>query len=150
MLESFGQGPGRRAKEKVNSSNRFWVLQDKKTTRKSPQTSLQLAKSAAKFALDKKAENITVLDMRDVVNFCDFFVIAGGTSTRHSQSIAEGVIEGVEKSGAKVSRKEGFQEGAWVLVDLGNVVVHVFENETREFYGLDHLWQDAKVVNWKR
>ncbi len=125
-------------------------MQAKKTTKKAPQTSLQLAKSAAKFALDMKAENITVLDMHDVVNFCDFFVIATGTSTRHAQSIAEGVIEGFEGVGAKVSRKEGFKEGVWVLVDFGNVVVHVFEKETREFYGLDHLWQDAKPVTFKR
>ncbi len=122
----------------------------KKTIKKAPQTSLQLAKSAAKFALDMKAEDITVLDMREVVNFCDFFVIASGTSTRHTQSIAEGVIEGFEGTSAKIRRKEGFREGVWVLVDFGNVVVHVFEKETREFYGLDHLWQDAKIVSFKR
>jgi ribosome-associated protein len=125
-------------------------LEAKRTTKKTPQTSLQLAKSAAVFASEKKAENIAILDMRDVVNFCDFFVIASGTSTRHAQSIAEGVIEGFQGVGAKVSRKEGFKEGVWVLVDFGNVVVHVFEKETREFYGLDHLWQDAKIVNYKR
>ncbi len=111
---------------------------------------MQLAKSAAKFASAKKAEDVSVLDMRNVVNFCDFFVIATGTSTRHAQAIAEGVIEGFEGVGAKVSRKEGFREGVWVLVDFGNVVVHVFEKETREFYGLDHLWQEAKPVAWKR
>ncbi len=125
-------------------------MEAKRTTKKTPQTSLQLAKSAAVFASEKKAENIAILDMRDVVNFCDFFVIASGTSTRHAQSIAEGVIEGFQGVGAKVSRKEGFKEGVWVLVDFGNVVVHVFEKETREFYGLDHLWQDAKIVNYKR
>ncbi len=125
-------------------------MEAKRTTKKTPQTSLQFAKSAAVFASEKKAENITILDMRNVVNFCDFFVIASGTSTRHTQSIAEGVIEGFEGVGAKVSRKEGFKEGVWVLVDFGNVVVHVFEKETREFYGLDHLWQDAKIVNYKR
>ncbi len=122
----------------------------KRTVKKAPQTSLQIAKTAAQFASDIKAENITVLDMRDVVNFCDFFVIASGTSTRHAQSIAEGVIDGFKELGSRISRKEGLREGVWVLVDVGSVVVHVFEKETREFYGLDHLWQDAKPVNWKR
>lgn len=124
-------------------------MQAKKTTKKAPQTSLQLAKLAAKFASEKKAEDVTVLDMRTVANFCDFFVIASATSTRHAQSIAEAVIEGFAGEGSKVKRKEGFQEGVWVLVDFGSIVVHVFEKETREFYSLDHLWQDAKVVKFK-
>jgi ribosome-associated protein len=126
-------------------------LQVKRTIKKkAPQTSLQIAKTAAKFAADKKAEDIAVLDMRDVVNFCDFFVIASGTSTRHAQAIAQGVVDDFKDLGAKISRKEGMQQGVWVLVDVGSVVVHVFEKETREFYGLDHLWQDAKKVAWKR
>ncbi len=126
-------------------------MQVKRTIKKkAPQTSLQIAKTAAKFAADKKAEDIAVLDMRDVVNFCDFFVIASGTSTRHAQAIAQGVVDDFKDLGAKISRKEGMQQGVWVLVDVGSVVVHVFEKETREFYGLDHLWQDAKKVAWKR
>ena len=142
MLESFGQGPGREIKQKVSSLER--------DIKKSSLTSLKLAKTAAKFASDKKAEDITVLDMRHVVNFCDFFVIATGNSTRQAQAIAEGVVEGFEELGTKISRKEGFREGHWVLVDVGSVLIHVFERETREFYGLDHLWQDAKPVNWQK
>ncbi|MCB9757996.1 MAG: ribosome silencing factor [Candidatus Omnitrophica bacterium] len=126
-------------------------MQVKRTIKKKAvQTSLQIAKTAAKFAADKKAEDITVMDMRGVVNFCDFFVIASGTSTRHAQAIAEGVVDDFKDLGTRISRKEGMQQGVWVLVDLGSVVVHVFEKETREFYGLDHLWQDAKKVVWKR
>lgn len=125
-------------------------MEAKRTLKKAPQTSLQIAKTAAKFASEIKAEEITVLDMRQVVNFCDFFVIASGTSTRHAQSIAEGVVDGFASLGLKVRRKEGHREGVWVLVDIGDVVIHVFEKETREFYGLDHLWQDAKPVKWKR
>lgn len=125
-------------------------MEAKRTIKKAPQTSLQLAKQAAKFALEKKAEDIAILDMRGVVNFCDFFVIASGTSTRQAQAIAEGVVDGFEALGAKIGRKEGFREGVWVLVDVGDVVIHVFEKETREFYGLDHLWQDAKLVKVPR
>lgn len=125
-------------------------MESKRIIKKTPLTSLKLAKTAAKLASDKKAEDITVLDMRHVVNFCDYFVIATGTSTRQAQSIAEGVAEGFEQLGAKITRKEGFREGHWVLVDVGDVVVHVFEKETRDFYGLDHLWQDAKPVKWEK
>ena len=125
-------------------------MESKRIIKKAPQTSLQIAKTAAKFASETKAEDITVLDMRQVVNFCDFFVIASGTSTRHAQSIAEGVMDGFRDLGSRISRKEGLREGVWVLVDVGSVVIHVFEKGTREFYGLDHLWQDAKQVNWKR
>jgi len=120
-----------------------------KRTIKAPQTSLQAAKLAAKFASEIKAEEITILDMREVVNFCDFFVIASGTSTRQAQAIAQGVVDGFEAIGSKISRKEGFRQGVWVLVDVGDVVIHVFEKETREFYGLDHLWQDAKPIKFK-
>lgn len=125
-------------------------MKAKRTLKKSPQTSLQLAKTAAKFASEKKAEDITVLDMRNVVNFCDYFVIATGTSTKQAQAIAESVVEGFEKLGTKINRKEGFREGVWVLVDVGDVVIHVFEKETRDFYALDRLWQDAKMVDIKR
>jgi len=121
-----------------------------KRNTKTPLTSLKLAKTAAKFASEKKAEDITVLDMRNVVNFCDFFVIASGTSSRQAQAIAEGVADGFETLGTKISRKEGYRDGLWVVVDVGSVIVHVFEKGTREFYGLDHLWQDAKSVNWKK
>lgn len=122
----------------------------KRNIKKTPLTSLKLAKAAAGFASEKKAEDITVLDMRGVVNFCDFFVIASGTSTRQAQSIAEGVADGFEDLGTRITRKEGYRDGLWVLVDVGSVIVHVFEKATREFYGLDHLWQDAKPVNWKK
>ena len=79
-------------------------MQVKRTIKKkAPQTSLQIAKTAAKFAADKKAEDITVLDMRDVVNFCDFFVIASGTSTRHAQAIAQGVVDDFKDLGTRIN-----------------------------------------------
>ena len=112
-------------------------------------TPLKLAKAVAGFASEIKAEEITILDMRKVANFCDFFVIATGTSTRHVRSIAEGIEEKLEEGGLKVRYKQGHKEGRWVLVDLGHIVVHVFDAESREFYGLDYLWQEAKVVKWE-
>ena len=120
-------------------------------------TSRQLAKCAAKFADDKKAQDIVILDMRGLANFCDYFVISTGTSDRHVKSIAEGIDEGLAGLGihAHGTRNlKGFGalpspaslEGAWVLLDMGDVVAHVFEPQARAFYGLEHLWQDAPKI----
>jgi len=95
--------------------------------------------------------------MRGLVNFCDYFVISTGTSDRHVRSIADGIDEALEKMGIhahKAKNLKGFaafsstdvSEGAWVLLDMGDVVAHVFEPQSREFYGLEHLWQDAPKV----
>jgi ribosome-associated protein len=138
--------------------------------------SLELAKKAAHFCADKKAENIVVLDMREIVNFCDYFVLCTATSSRHIKAVADGVDEGLHQFGIKIKFKQGLDgagrsrsftfaraasaansdapaidesNGRWVLLDMGDVVVHVFENESREFYGLDHLWQEAVPVTWQ-
>ena len=122
-------------------------------------TSKQLANKIAQLAFDKKAQDILILDMRGLVNFCDYFVLATGTSDRQVKAIAEGIEEGLEDIGIDAhlgKNKNRFQAtdssqgiGAWVLLDMGDVVAHVFEPNAREFYGLEHLWQDAPKVNYK-
>jgi ribosome-associated protein len=96
--------------------------------------------------------------MRGMVNFCDFFVIATGTSDRHVKSITEGIDEGLRELGIRSHQAKGLKgfssadisEGAWMLLDMGDVVAHVFEPNSREFYGLEHLWQDAPKVDFKK
>lgn len=112
-------------------------------------TSLQLAKVMARLAHDKKAVEITVLDMRKVANFCDFFVLCNGTSDRHIRAVAQGISDGLEEQGERVSSRAGFKDAHWVVLDAGDVIAHVFDEEAREFYGLDHLWQEAKQVKWQ-
>ena len=112
------------------------------------QTALILAKTVAALADDKKAENIVLLDMRPVANFCDFFVLCTGTSDRHVKAIADGIDLGLAESGEGVRRKQGLKDCRWIVLDLGHVVVHVFDPEYREFYGLDYLWQEAKKIKW--
>jgi ribosome-associated protein len=119
----------------------------------------RLAQKVAEFADDTKAQDIVILDMRELVNFCDFFVIATGTSDRQVKAIAQGIEEGLGESGvqAKVSRagrslgeiQYSQENGAWVLLDMGDVVAHVFESQAREFYALEHLWQDAPKTEYK-
>ena len=85
--------------------------------------------------------------MRKRVNFCDYFVICSGNSDRHALSIAQGIQEGVEALGLTAPHLQGARDAKWVVLDFGNIIVHVFEKQTREFYGLDYLWQDAKKID---
>jgi len=85
--------------------------------------------------------------MRSIANFCDYFVICSGTSDRQVKAIARGIIEGLEEFGEKVLFKQGMQEGRWIVLDVGNVVTHIFDKDAREFYGMDYLWQEAKQIS---
>ncbi len=117
---------------------------------------MQLVQSVVKYAQDKKAEDIRILDMRSVANFCDYFVICTGTSDRQVKAIADGIDQGLDEIGIAIRYKQGlkgaiqqFGEGAigsWALLDMGNVVVHVFEPDAREFYNLEYLWRDALEI----
>ncbi|MCR4337144.1 MAG: ribosome silencing factor, partial [Candidatus Omnitrophica bacterium] len=111
-------------------------------------TGLKLAREVAKFASDVKAENIQIMDMRKAANFCDYFVLCTGHVDRQVRAIAQRIQDGLEEVGLKAGYLQGMKSGHWILIDLGDVVVHVFDQESREFYGLDHLWQDAKKVKW--
>ena len=89
-----------------------------------------------------------ILDMRKLVNFCDYFVLCSGTSDRHVAAIAEGVEEELKKLGVSVPFKDGLRNAHWVVYDAGDVVLHFFQKEFREFYNLEYLWQEAKQVKW--
>lgn len=85
-----------------------------------------------------------------MVNFCDYFVIASATSDRRTRAVAQGIEDGLFELGLKVCYRQGLTEGRWALLDTGDIVVHVFEAKLREFYGLEHLWQEAPRVNWQK
>ena len=127
--------------------------------RKKVLASQRLAKKVAAFAGDMKAQDIVILDMRALVNFCDYFVIATGTSDRQAKAIAEGIEEKLGAQGIETHFSHTFkvlrglqfsqENGTWVLLDMGDVVAHIFEPRAREFYGLEHLWQDAVKIEYK-
>ncbi len=102
-----------------------------------------LARLCAGAALDKKAADPVVLDLRGLTSIADWFVIVSATSDRHLQTVAENVVEAVEKMGRRPMGKEGLGGGRWALVDLGEVVVHVFHQQAREYYDLERIWTDA-------
>ena len=114
--------------------------------------SVRRARAAARTAEDNRAENIVVLDMRKITPVFDYFVIATGNSRRQLHAISE-EIEHVLEDELKDKRMgiEGYQESRWILLDYGNVVVHLFDAETREFYALEDFWSEAQRVPlpWK-
>jgi ribosome-associated protein len=105
----------------------------------------KLAHLAGKFALEKKATDVKILDLRKLSTICDFFVICSASVDIHAKAIADSIIEKLEEKGIKVWHHEGYQACRWVLLDYVDVVVHIFLNEVREFYELEKLWGDAKV-----
>lgn len=106
-----------------------------------------MARICARVALDAKAEDLVVLDVKGISSFTDYFVIMNGRSTRHVQGLAETIEAEMRSKRINASHAEGMQEGMWVLLDFNDVVVHIFYHEQRKFYDLESLWHDAKAVN---
>ena len=109
--------------------------------------SLQLATAIAKVLDKKKASDVKVLKVRDLTVLTDYFVIATGTSSTHVKSLAEEVEFQLGEQGVKPLRTEGYDSKNWILLDYGEVIVHVFYPEARSFYDLEHLWADAEPVD---
>ena len=104
---------------------------------------------AAYAIFSKKGMDIVLLDVEGLFVLSDVFVIATGTSRPHVQSLAEHVEERMSQElGIKPLRSEGRAEAEWVLLDFGDVIVHLFQASAREFYGLERLWADAEKVDW--
>jgi ribosome-associated protein len=98
---------------------------------------------AAQAALDKKAEDVLVLDVRGLTSYADYFVVMTADSERQAGAIADAVDERLEGQGATKVGVEGYESGRWILIDYGDVVAHVFNREARGFYDLEGLWADA-------
>lgn len=98
---------------------------------------------AVNAALEKKAKNIVILNIKNVTSFADYTVICSGTSDRQVQSIAASIEESMKKAGALPLGIEGEKGGRWVLMDYADMVVHVFYEPVREFYDIERLWSDA-------
>jgi ribosome-associated protein len=96
-----------------------------------------------RFALDKKACDLVVLDVHEHTSIADYFVLCSGRSDRQVQSIAQGIAENAAEEGFKPFAAEGTQRGHWALIDFSDVIVHVFYEPVREFYDLDGLWGHA-------
>lgn len=112
-------------------------------------TATEKAKRAAGLAAEKKALDVTVLEIGRVSLITDYFIIMSGSSQRHVQSLADFILEEFKNADIKLLNQAGYREGRWVLLDYGDLVIHIFQEEERKFYNLERLWGNApKVDKW--
>ena len=104
------------------------------------------ARLGARAALAKKAEDLMILDLHGISGVTDFFLICSGRSTAQLQTIADAVAEQLKGEGIQPLHREGLPESGWLLIDYGDVVMHVFLGATRRFYALERLWGDAPQI----
>jgi ribosome-associated protein len=109
-------------------------------------TSQEKAELIAQAADEKKAENVVVLEVTPLTLMTDFFVICSGNSNVQLRAIADNILEKAKKAGIKDKRVEGYGPGGWILLDYGDVVVHIMMEEERTYYRLEDLWKEAAVV----
>jgi len=104
-------------------------------------------REAVRAALDRKAVNLTVLDVRKICSFADYFIICSGTSTRHTRAISDAIEEHLKKDlGLTPAHLEGYTQSEWILMDYFDFVIHIFLEPAREFYDLERLWKSAPRV----
>ena len=108
--------------------------------------STDMVKLAVAALEDKKAEDIQILDISKISTIADYFIIASGSNRNQVQAMSDNVEEKLGRAGYEPKRIEGFQSADWVLMDYIDVIVHVFSRESRDFYDLERIWRDGKVV----
>lgn len=107
---------------------------------------LDLARAAANIALDGLAQEAVILGMEKVASFCDYFVICEGRSVLHVEAMKERITEKLRERGLRPASIEGGRNASWIVLDYGEVVVHIFDQPTRRFYDLEGLWADAERI----
>ncbi len=107
----------------------------------------RLLEIAYNAAVDKKAVNPVILDLRNLSGVTDFFLVCSGQSQVQVRAIADNILDNINEYGFKLPPKEGYQSGLWVLLDFGQVVIHILQEREREFYALEQLWHDAKLMD---
>jgi len=105
----------------------------------------ELLKAAVRAADDKRAEDIVVLNMQGLSLIADYFIICHGNSDKQVQAIAREMKDAAQEAGIEVKKMEGFDEAKWILVDMGDVIAHVFHRDDRSYYNLERLWGDAPL-----
>ncbi len=142
--ERGAPAPGRRPKSARELAERLDVAPPPAPARvERPDSSRPRAEEIARAGLDKKAEDVLVLDVRGLTSYADYFVLMTADSDRQAGAIADHVDETLKKGGATKVGTEGYEGGRWILIDYGDVVTHVFGREARGFYDLEGLWADA-------
>lgn len=107
---------------------------------------LEIVKKAVAALEDKKAEDITVIDIHEVSSIADYFIIANGSNQNQLTAMQDAVDEAMYKSGLHARQIEGNQNSTWILIDYNDIIVHLFSKEDRLFYDLERIWKDGKVI----
>lgn len=110
------------------------------------QRSMEMAKLAIEALEEKKAEDIRVIDISEVSVIADYFLIAGGNNRNQIQTLCDNVEEKLGRAGYLCRQKEGYDTANWILMDFGDVIVHIFDKENRLLYDLERIWRDGKMV----
>jgi ribosome-associated protein len=109
--------------------------------------SAELARIAISALEDKKAEDVRVIDIGDVSVLADYFIIANGNNRTQVQAMADEVEQRLGRAGAEPKQIEGYQTGNWVLLDFGDVIIHIFDAQNRLFYDLERIWKDGRQID---
>jgi ribosome-associated protein len=107
---------------------------------------IDIVKNAVEALRDKKAEDVTVIDIREVSSIADYFIIANGTNQNQLTAMQDAVDETLYKAGLKVKQVEGNNHSTWILMDYQDIIVHLFSKEDRLFYDLERIWRDGKII----
>ena len=133
--------------EARQSTARSLIAESPTSTARNADRSLQLALTAARTASENRGRDIVILDMRELTPEFDYFVLVTGTSRRQLHAISEDIDHALEDDlGDKRMSIEGYRESRWIVLDYGSVVIHMFDEQTREYYALEQLWTQAKRV----
>ena len=109
--------------------------------------SRKMARIAWNALNDKKGEDIKIIDITGISVLADYFIIANGTSDSQVNALVDNVEEELHKAGYSLKEREGQASGSWVLLDFGDIIVHVFDKENRLFYDLERIWKDGKITD---
>ena len=109
--------------------------------------SLNMVKIAYDALDDKLAEDIKIIDIRSISVLADYFIIADGNNKNQVQAMVDNVQEKLFKAGCEMKQMEGYREGNWILLDFGDIIIHIFDKENRLFYDLERIWKDGKEVS---
>ena len=107
----------------------------------------EMAAMAIQALEDKKAEDVKVIDISDVSTIADYFIIASGKNRSQIQAMCDNVEETLGRAGTPMKQKEGYQNANWILMDYGDIIVHIFDTENRLFYDLERIWRDGKEMD---
>lgn len=110
-------------------------------------TALEIVKNSLKILDDKKAEDLTAIRVKDLTILAEYFVIASGTNITHVRAMADEIEFKFAEMGLKPYKIEGYQSGNWIILDYADVVIHIFDRQSREFYTLERLWADGDTLD---